>query len=154
MIVGEPLPLPERWHSRAAHQMVADWTSTAASLSSIGPPLAYVGFSMGAVFGALTVAAIDSIKAAVFVAGGIPTGGGVNDPPLRALLLQAAAGLEGRHLLMINMSKDDVFATEDTHAFFDAVPGRDKRLMFWEGRHDEWPAEAIGFSIDFINQHR
>jgi hypothetical protein len=48
---------------------------------------------MGAIFGALTVAAMPSIKAAVFVAGGIPSGGGIDDPPLGAMLLDAASKL-------------------------------------------------------------
>jgi hypothetical protein len=33
------------------------------------------------------------------------------------------------------------------HALFDKIPGRKKRLMFWEGDHDDWPAEMISKSI-------
>jgi hypothetical protein len=33
----------------------------------------------------------------------------------------------------------------------DAIPGRRKRLMFWEAEHDDWPNEAIRHTIDFIN---
>ncbi len=58
--------VPPGWHSRVAHQMVADWHRTAEALSSIGPAVAYVGFSMGMIFGALTVVALPSIKAAVW----------------------------------------------------------------------------------------
>ena len=78
--------IPPRWHSNAMGQMVDDWQRTVAGLSSIGPALAYVGFSMGAIFGVPTVAAIRSITAAVFVVGGIPAGGGVDDPPLGEVL--------------------------------------------------------------------
>lgn len=42
--------LPERWHSPAIPQMVADWRTTADALASLGPAVAYVGFSMGAIF--------------------------------------------------------------------------------------------------------
>jgi hypothetical protein len=70
--------------------MVADWQKTAEDLSSIGPAVAYVGFSMGMIFGAPTVASMASIKAAVFGVGGIPTGAGIDDPPLRPTLLDAA----------------------------------------------------------------
>ena len=42
---------------------------------------------------------------------------------------------------------------DDSHRFFDAIPGRRKRLMFWEGDHDGWPAKAIEHSIAFINEH-
>jgi PhoPQ-activated pathogenicity-related protein len=54
---------------------------------------------------------------------------------------------------MLNMTQDEVFLTEDAHVFFDAIPGRRKRLMAWEGGHDDWPAEAIRNSVAFINEH-
>ncbi|CAN5686760.1 hypothetical protein BH24ACT4_BH24ACT4_12470 [soil metagenome] len=142
--------LPARWHSRTAPQMVADWQTTATALASIGEAVAYVGFSMGAIFGMPTVASMPSIRAAVFMVGGIPAGGGIDDPPLRAMLLEAAAGLEHAQTLMLNMTKDGVFPTEGTHALFDAIPGRRKRLMFWEGEHNDWPAEAIRQSVAHI----
>jgi pimeloyl-ACP methyl ester carboxylesterase len=144
---------PPRWHSNAAGRMVADWQATAEALSSVGPAVAYVGFSMGMIFGAPTVAALPGIKAAVFVVGGLPTGAGIQDPPLRDLLLEAAAGLSHAQVLMLNMTRDEVFPTEGTHAFFDAIPGDRKRLMFWEGDHDTWPPEAIGHSVAFVNEH-
>ncbi len=145
--------VPPRWHSSSAGQMVADWQKTAEALSSIGAAVAYVGFSMGMIFGAPTVAALASIKAAVFGVGGIPTGAGIDDPPLRAMLLDAASRLERPQVLMLNMTQDEIFPTEGTHAFFDAIPGRKKRLMFWEGDHHGWPAEAIRHSVAFINKY-
>jgi pimeloyl-ACP methyl ester carboxylesterase len=150
---GASAGLPPQWHSTAAGQMVADWQTTAEALSSIGPSVAYVGFSMGTIFGAPTVASMESIKVAVFGVGGIPTGAGIDDPPLRAMLLGAASKLEHPQVLMLNMTRDEIFRTEDTHLFFDAIPGRRKRLMFWEGDHDDWPAEAIHLSVAFINEH-
>jgi hypothetical protein len=54
---------------------------------------------------------------------------------------------------MLNITRDEVFRTEDTHAFFDAIPGRRKRLTFWEGDHDDWPDEAVCQSVAFINEH-
>ena len=149
---GEP-GLPARWHSSATEQMVADWHTTADALASIGPPVAYVGFSMGSIFGAPTVASMPSIAAAVFVVGGIPTGMGIDDPPLRGRLLDAAAALTNPQVLMVNLTHDDIFAVEDVHELFDAVPGRRKRLMFWAGEHDEWPEEAIDHSVAFIVEH-
>ena len=145
--------LPARWHSNTIPRMVSDWRMTADALDGIGPAVAYVGFSMGAIFGAPTVASMPSIKAAVFGVGGVPTGMGIDDPPLRPMLLQAASELEHPEVLMLNMTRDEVFRIEDVHAFFDAVPGRRKRLMFWEGDHDDWPAEAIERSIAFVNDH-
>jgi pimeloyl-ACP methyl ester carboxylesterase len=148
-----PAGLPPRWHSDAAGRMVADWQATARALSSVGPAVAYVGFSMGMIFGAPTVAALPGIKAAVFGVGGLPTGAGIQDPPLRALLLDAASRLGHPQVLLLNMTRDDVFPTAGTHEFFDAIPGRRKRLMFWESDHDSWPPEAIRHSVAFVNEH-
>lgn len=145
--------IPPQWHAEAMAQMVTDWQTTAAELSSLGDAVAYVGFSMGAIFGAPTVATMPSIRAAVFGVGGIPTRLGIAEEPLRSLLLAAASGLGSAEVLMLNMTRDEIFATADTHAFFDAIPGAGKRLMFWDGAHDDWPPEAIDHSIAFIGEH-
>jgi dienelactone hydrolase len=150
---GVSTGLPALWHSAATAQMVADWQNTVDGLASIGPALAYVGWSMGMIFGASTVAAMASVKAAVFGVGGLPTGTWIDDPALRAMLLDAASKFAHPQVLMLNMTQDQLFRTEDTHRFFDAIPGRRKRLMFWEGEHDDWPLEAIRHSVDFINEH-
>ena len=135
------------WGADVADGMVADWQKTAEALSSIGPAVAYVGFSMGMIFGAPTVAAMPTIKAAVFGVGGIP------DPAMRGQLLEVAARLEHPQLLMLNMTKDEIFSVEGTHAFFDAIPGRKKRLMFWEGAHSALPSEAVRHSVTFLNRY-
>jgi dienelactone hydrolase len=145
--------LPAEWHSKAVGQMVSDWATTASALSSIGPPVAYVGFSMGAIFGVPTVGAQTSIKAAVFVVGGVPAGGGTQDPPLRPLLLKAASKLGRSQILMVNKTQDEIFPVEGVHDLFNAIPGPDKRLMFWDGKHDDWPPEAIDQTVAFINSH-
>ena len=128
--------------------MVSDWQRTAESLSALGPPLAYVGFSMGMLFGALTVVAMPTIKAAVFGVGGVPVG--VSD---QAAFLEVARQLARPQVLMLNMSQDAIFPREGTFAFFDAIPGRKKRLMFWEGDHAGLPSESIRQSIDFLKRH-
>jgi dienelactone hydrolase len=145
--------IPRKWHSNTVDRMVHDWQKTANALSSIGPAIAYVGFSMGTIFGVPTVAAMASIKAAVFVVGGIPAGGGIDDPPLRAVLLDAASRLKQPQVLMLNVTQDEFFPRDGTHALFDKIPGRKKRLMFWEGNHDDWPAEMINQSVTFLNSH-
>jgi pimeloyl-ACP methyl ester carboxylesterase len=145
--------LPPRWHSTVTAQMVDDWRRTVDGLTSLGPALAYVGFSMGMIFGAPVVASMTTIKAAVFGAGGIPSGRWINDPPLRESMLMAASNLGHPQVLILNVTHDELFRTEDTHHFFGAIPGRRKRLMFWEGEHDDLPSEAIDQSIAFINAH-
>jgi dienelactone hydrolase len=143
--------LPAEWHSKAVGQMVSDWDSTASALSSIGAAVAYVGFSMGSIFGVPTVGALTSIKAAVFVVGGIPTGMGIQDLPLRPLLLNAPSKLGQSHVLMVNMTQDEIFPVAGVHELFDAIPGPNKMLTFWEGKHDDWPPEAIYHTTTFIN---
>jgi pimeloyl-ACP methyl ester carboxylesterase len=145
--------LPAEWHSRAVAQMVDDWATTASALSWIGPPRAYVGFSMGSIFGIPIVQSQTSITVAVFVVGGVPSGGWIQDPPLRPLLLSAASKLSRSHVLMVNKTQDELFPIEGVQDLFDAIPGPDKRLIFWEGTHDEWPSEAIDQTIAYINSH-
>jgi pimeloyl-ACP methyl ester carboxylesterase len=141
---------PPQWHESTADRMAADWQKTVDALGL--PALAYVGFSMGMIFGAPTVAAMPGIRAAVFGVGGIPAPGGREDPRLRALLLDAAARIEAQ-VLMLTMSQDEIFPVQGTHDFFAALPGRRKRLMFWEGNHVGIPAEAIRHSVAFVNKH-
>lgn len=142
--------IPPHWHSSNIDQMVADWQSITEGLARIGPPVAYVGFSMGTIFGIPTVAAMPSIQAAVFVAGGIPTGGGIDDEPLRQLLIAEAGRLSHPNILMLNKTDDSIFAMDDCSLLFDAIPGDRKRLAFSEGEHDDWPDELIDDSISFI----
>jgi pimeloyl-ACP methyl ester carboxylesterase len=145
--------LPAEWHSRAMGRMVDDWAATASTLSGIGPPLAYVGFSMGSIFGVPIVESLTSIKVAVFVVGGVPSEGWIHDPALRPLLLKAASGLSRPHVLMVNKTEDEFFPVEGVQDLFNAFPGPDKNLTLWEGSHDDWPHEAIGQTITFINSH-
>lgn len=128
--------------------MVADWQKTAEALSTIGPPVAYVGFSMGMLFGALTVAEMPTIKAAVFGVGGIPIG--VSD---KTAFLEVAWKLGHPQVLMLNMTQDTIFPVTGTLEFFAAIPGRKKRLMFWEGAHAALPAESIRHSVDFLKKY-
>ena len=142
--------LPREWHSSVADQMVRDWSDTVDALSAIGPAVAYVGFSMGAMFGVPTVGALPSVRASVFVVGGIPTGGWIDDAPLVPLLAEAAGRLEHADVLMLNTSDDELFSTSDVQHLFDAVRARSKRLSWWSGSHDEWSDEMIDVSIDFL----
>lgn len=134
--------------SRGGPGMVADWQKTAEALSWIGPPVAYVGFSMGMIFGALTVAEMPTIKAAVFGVGGIPIG--VSD---KAAFLEVAWKLGHSQVLMLNMTQDTIFPVAGTLEFFAAIPGRKKRLMFWEGTHGGLPAESVRHSVEFLKKY-
>ncbi|MEA3056092.1 MAG: hypothetical protein QOD30_1524 [Actinomycetota bacterium] len=128
-----------------AAQMTADWRAVADDLG--GNAVAYVGYSMGMLYGAPTVAAMPEIKAAVFGVGGVPV------PIMRERLLGVAAQLAHPQVLMINMTQDETFPVAGVHEFFDAIPGRKKRLMFWEGNHVGLPAESTRHAIAFLNRY-
>jgi dienelactone hydrolase len=132
--------------------MVGDWQSAAEDLADLGPPLGYVGFSLGSIFGFPTVAAMPTIRAAAFVVGGLPTGPWLDDPVLSPVLLGAASGLGTRQVLMVNMTGDELFPVVGVHEIFDAIPGARKRLRFWPGRHDGWPDEAIEETAVFLKR--
>ena len=143
--------LPSGWHTSVMARMVDDWCSTATGLADLGPPLAYVGFSMGAIFGPATVAALPTIASAVFVVGGLPTGAWIDDPALVPALRDMAGRLEHADLLMLNTNDDELFSRADATALFEAVCARTKRLEFWPGRHDDWREELIGETVTFLN---
>jgi pimeloyl-ACP methyl ester carboxylesterase len=137
---------------RNAEQMVADWRAVA---DELGEPVAYVGFSMGMIYGAPTVAAMPELKAAVFGVGGIPGAATQGTLPnvMHERLLDHAAQIEHAQVLMLNMTQDETFPMPGVHRFFDAIPGRKKRLMFWEGDHVGLPAEAIRHAIAFLERY-
>jgi hypothetical protein len=108
---------------------------------------------MGSIFGVPMVESQASITVAVFVVGGIPSRGWIQDPLLRPLLLSAATKLSRSHVLMVNMTQDELFPIEGVQDLFNAIPGPNKRLVFWEGSHDDWPSEAIDQTIAYINSH-
>lgn len=136
------------WVLSKIDQTVGDWQAAANALRSIGPPVAYAGFSMGMLLGAPTVRAIPGIKAVVFGVGGVPAGLGGG-----SAMLDYAAGLADRQVLMLNMTQDGVFPPSGALEFFSAIPGRRKRIMFWEGDHVGLPSEAIRLSVDFVMRH-
>jgi hypothetical protein len=48
-------------------------------------------------------------------------------------LLEAASNLSHPQVLMLNGTRGEFSRTEDTYLFFEAIPGRRKRLMFGDG---------------------
>jgi dienelactone hydrolase len=122
--------VPPNWHSRAISRMVADWRTVVSDLSSLGTPMAYVGFSMGAVFGFPTVASMPNITAAVFVVGGIPASDWADDVNLASSLTSAAAHLDHAHVLMANKDDDVLFPASGVHRLFESVVAKSKQLKF------------------------
>ena len=145
--------LPPAWHSRAIPEMVADWMSVVDHLSSVGPPVAYVGFSMGSIFGFATVAALPTVTTAVFVVGGIPDARWSDDPDVAATLTSAASRLRGVNVLMLNKEDDELFAVADVRLLFDSVGARSKELVFSSGSHDDWDEELLARAAGFLARY-
>lgn len=122
-------------------------------LPSLPPAIAYVGFSMGTIFGIPTVAAIPTIAATVFVVGGIPGGHWTDDDDLEPRLLAAADRLGGAHVQMLNKEEDELFDAKDVRRLFTAVLAQSKTLRFFPGGHDEWGQDLIDDSICFLAEH-
>jgi pimeloyl-ACP methyl ester carboxylesterase len=131
--------------------MARDWQTAVEHLDSVGPSVAYVGFSMGALFGFWTVAAMPSITTAVFVSGGIPSGDWTDDPGLESAVVDAARRLAPADVLMLNMTDDALFPASDVRLLFDSITASSKDLQFWDGGHDDWSPELIDASIAFLN---
>lgn len=145
--------LPRAWHSRTTPRMVADWQSVVDHFSSVGPAVAYVGFSMGAVFGIPTVESLPTITAAVFVAGGIPGDDWTDDPDLGPCLTGAASRLGRTHVLMLNKEDDELFPVQQVRLLFDSVGAKSKQLVFTPGSHDDWGPDLIEISATFVKEH-
>ena len=146
-----PAPAPDRimpWIMEKVDQTVSDWKATVAALSHIGPPVAYAGFSMGMLLGGPVVVSMPEIKVVVFGVGGVPAALGDG-----SVVLDYAKQLGERQVLMLNMTQDPLFPPSGALEYFAAIPGRRKRMMFWEGGHTELPSEAIRHSITVVNRH-
>ena len=129
----------------SAPQIADDWRNVVGSLSDIGPAVAYVGFSMGAMFAASIVPTMPTIRTVVLSAGGIPA-----DAPDPSRFLAFATALADRHLFMMNMTEDPLFPPPLALEFFAAVPGHDKRIAFWACGHNDHPEDAVEMAADFI----
>jgi dienelactone hydrolase len=137
-----------------ADQTADDWEATAMALAALGPPLAMVGFSMGALVGLVTAARLPSIRALVLGVAGVPAFAvqGKREPGSTTPQLRAAAALDNVDVLMLNMTRDEVCPPAGALELFEAIPGVRKRLIFWEGDHDHNPPELVGYALDFLRR--
>jgi len=138
-----------------ADRTAADWRTTADALASIGPAVALVGFSMGAMAGIVTAASMPSLRALVLGVAGVPAFALAGRRPAGTTTphLDAAGRLHDVQVLMLNMTHDDLLPVEGALELFAAVPGPGKRLMLWEGDHDHMPDDLIECSVAFVRRH-
>lgn len=135
-------------------QTAADWRHVVEELDA-GPAVAYVGFSMGAMHGTITAAAIPTLRAAVFGMAGVPIVAldSVRESGTDTPHMAAARRIGECEVLMVNTTGDDMFPPAAALELFDAFPPGRKRMMLWEGDHVTEPAEMIDAIILFINRY-
>lgn len=135
---------------QAAH----DWVSVITSLG-LGPAAAYVGFSMGAMHGTITAAAIPTLRAVVFGMAGVPNFAleSVRDSGSDTPHMAAARRLHECEVLMVNTTRDDLFPPDCALELFDAFPTGRKRLMLWEGDHGTEPNDMVEEIVQFLKRH-
>jgi pimeloyl-ACP methyl ester carboxylesterase len=132
---------------------VGDWQAVVTALSSIGPPLAYVGFSMGAMKGLSVIEMIPTIRTAVLGGAGLLACEGAAHRPAGSSVphLEVAARLRpDLNLLMLNVTRDDMFRPQDVVELFSAFQTTDKRIMFWEAGHGDLLEEMVQVSTYFL----
>lgn len=134
-------------------QAAADWNSVVQALD-LGPAVAYVGFSMGAMHGTITAATIPTMRAAVLGMAGVPIFAldSVSDTGSDTPHMAAARRLQDCPVLMVNTTGDDMFPPEAALALFGAFPAGHKRMMLWEGDHNSEPVEMIEEIVLFLNR--
>jgi dienelactone hydrolase len=132
---------------------VPDWRAVSDGLGHIGPPLAYVGYSMGAMMGVAVIAAFTSIKAGVLWVAGLPKAGTDVESQEPNPFIANAAGAGRAEILMVNMADDDLMGPNEALRLFDAIGGHRKRLLFYPGDHGTEPDEALAFSMAFVKTH-
>jgi dienelactone hydrolase len=137
--------------------LIADWEAIASAARTRVPvlsgPLAYVGFSMGALFGLSIVADMPDVRAAVFALGGLVDddafGGGDGGTARNARVRDAASRLGDREVLMLNMTRDEHFPIVGAIEVLETIPGP-KRMAVWAGTHVDIPPEAVTVANQFL----
>lgn len=126
-----------------------DWIATAhaarAALGAIDDRTAYVGFSMGAVFGFALAGSLDMVGPIVLALGGLRDHGD-------AIMRAGIERIGDRQVLMVDMTDDEHFPFPGILAAFAALRGP-KRMVVYEGGHRDLPPEAIEQIVGFLRTH-
>lgn len=129
-------------------QAVADLRRTADALEEMpeidAGRLAYAGFSMGSVIGAVFCAHDPRPRAAALAI----AGAGLGPPGLDAP--DFIGGIAPRPVLMVNTDRDEIFPRERVLALFDAAR-EPKDLRWYEGGHADVPGRALKAMWEFLS---
>jgi predicted esterase len=136
--------------------LTAEWSVVANAARAAAPvlsrPIAYAGFSMGALFGLSIVADLPEVRAAVFALGGLWSEDGpakAESAARNARIRDGARRLGDREILMLNMTRDEHFPIAGAIEAFEAIPGP-KRMGVWAGTHEQLPPESMGRITEFL----
>ena len=131
--------------------MTDEWTcavSETQALAAVGVgKLAYLGLSMGSLFGIPFIASRDDVTVAALGLVGVKS-----NFPHDQELLEAAAKIDCPLLFLMQL-EDELFVRDGYLEVFDTFASVDKRLHANPGPHPEIPGEEIDFAFEFVNGH-
>lgn len=134
-------------------QLASEWTATAAAARAADPRIddrtAYVGFSMGSIYGASIVHRLPFVGPVVLALGGFVDPERL--PGANALIETGLRALGDREVLMLSMTRDESFPFADAIGAFELIPGP-KRMIVYEGGHRDIPGEAIRYGGEFLRR--
>jgi len=130
-------------------QLVGEWKAVAdavrRAVPGVGGSSAYVGFSMGSIFG-LSIAASLEVRAAVFALGGLVAEDRPGAGEINRMIRDGAARLGGCDVLMLNMTVDESFPIAGAIEVLTTIPGP-RRMGVWVGGHNDIPPEAVSMAV-------
>lgn len=134
-------------------QLAGEWTRVADAARAMEPRIdsrsAYVGFSMGSIFGASIVHRLPFVQAVVLALGGFVDDARV--PGANALIAKGLAALGDREVLMLSMTRDESFPFAEAVRAFEMIPGP-KRMLVHSGGHVDIPGEAVRHAAQFLQR--
>ena len=134
-------------------QLAREWTATAMAARDaderIDDRTAYVGFSMGSIYGASIVHRLPFVGPVVLALGGFVDTERL--PGANALIEAGLRALGEREVLMLNMTRDESFPFPEAVRAFELIPGP-KRMIVYQGGHRDIPGEAIRYGGEFLRR--
>ncbi|MFP6807743.1 MAG: hypothetical protein VB957_11280 [Pseudomonadales bacterium] len=142
---------PEFHRQDSLTDMVDDWTCAITEiqlLAEVGVgKLAYMGLSMGSIYGIPLLASRTDVTVATLGLFGVQA----SFPHAEEFI--AAAAKIACPLLFLMQLEDELFERDGYLKIFDLFASLDKRLHANPGLHPEIPGEEIDFAFDFLNGH-
>jgi hypothetical protein len=143
-------------------QLAMEWPLVAAAARTrdqrLGGVTAYAGFSMGSIFGFGLVPRLPDVRVVLLAVGGLldehaaDPSAAERNRARNHIIRDGATRFGDREVLMTNMTRDEHFPIAGALEVFTLLPGP-KRMVVWEGTHEQLPAEAMTMAIDFLRLH-